>query len=166
LPLAPSVLAALETVGETTFTDIAQAADHLVLLALGGGESRPRGSWCAGRIVELDIPVFSAGDSRAGRAPASINTCAPPDGGRAARITQMPYSNVTTYPRPWNREVYPVVAHIEIEAKRWHELERRIGDQTQAQVLGHDDAGGELLVAHVACTSDAVARRLTVRWSA
>ena len=78
----------------------------------------------------------------------------------------MPYTNVTHFPRPWDREVFPVVAHVEILAERWAELQRVVGDQTQAQVLGHDDIGGDLLVAHLGCTSETVARRLTARWSA
>ena len=41
----------------------------------------------------------------------------------------------------------------------------KIADQTQARVLGHDEGPNGSLTAHVACTSEVVARRLTDRWS-
>ena len=78
----------------------------------------------------------------------------------------MPYSNITHYPRPHNRETHPVIGHVRIEAARWSEFDRVVSDQTQAKVLGHDDLGGEFIVAHVACTSDAVLGRLRERWAA
>ncbi len=78
----------------------------------------------------------------------------------------MPNSNITHYPRPWDCEVYPMVTHIEIEAARWSEFDRVVGDQTQAQVLGHDDLGGEFVIAHVGCTFETVARHPADRWSA
>ena len=71
----------------------------------------------------------------------------------------MPYSNITHYPRRHDAESYPLVGHIEMEAVRWGDFDRIVGDQTQAQVLGHEDLG-EFVVAHVGCTSAAVLRRL------
>ncbi len=77
----------------------------------------------------------------------------------------MPYSNVT-YPRPHDPETHPIVGHIRIEAARWDEFDRKVSDQTQARVLGHDEAGNDMIDAHVATTTADVLRRLTARWSA
>ena len=74
------------------------------------------------------------------------------------------YSDIETYPRGWNKVQFPVVAHIEILAERWSEFDRLAEDQTQVQVLGHDLADDDRIVAHVGCTSDVVKRRLENRW--
>jgi hypothetical protein len=49
-------------------------------------------------------------------------------------------------PRRWDQTKFPVLAHIEIEAKNLEQLERRAADQTQARVLGHDEADGGQMV--------------------
>lgn len=78
----------------------------------------------------------------------------------------MPYSNVTTYPRPHNSETHAIIGSIRLEASRWSEFDRKVSDQTQACVLGHDEAGKGMIDAHVACTNSDVLRRLSDRWSA
>lgn len=77
----------------------------------------------------------------------------------------MPYSEIIDYPRPWNRETYPVLAHLEIEAEHYSEFERSAADQTQVRVLGHDEGSHGRIVMHVACTSELVQRRLAGRWA-
>lgn len=77
----------------------------------------------------------------------------------------MLYSDIETYPRVWDRAKFPVIAHVEIDAARWADFDRLASDQTQVQVLGHDLADDDRVVAHVACTSDEVKRRLEDRWA-
>ena len=95
-----------------------------------------------------------------------INTGALPMEGAPVEFQQMRYAEITDFPRPHNRDLFPVVVHIDIHAEEWSEFQSNIADQTQAQVLGHDEGPNDLLTAHVGCTSDVVARRLTDRWSA
>jgi hypothetical protein len=78
----------------------------------------------------------------------------------------MPYTNATAYPRHYNSETHPIVGHIRIEAAQWSEFDRKVSDQTAATVLGHDEAGDDMIEAHVATTTADVLRRLTERWSA
>jgi len=78
----------------------------------------------------------------------------------------MHYSNVTAYPRLYNSETHPVIGHIRIEAERWSEFDRKVSDQTAACVLGHDEAGNDMIDAHVACIDETVLRHLSGRWSA
>lgn len=78
----------------------------------------------------------------------------------------MRFAEIAGYPRPHNPTQFPVVVHIDLPAEKWTEFERKIGDQTQARCLGHDEGPDDLITAHVACTSEAVARRLSDRWSA
>ena len=77
----------------------------------------------------------------------------------------MKYSEIISYPRGWDQGQFPVVAHLEIEAERFTELERRVGDQTQARVLGHDLVASGIIVAHVGCTSEQVRRNLEGMWT-
>lgn len=77
----------------------------------------------------------------------------------------MNYAELISYPRSWDRVRYPVLAHIEMEARFWKQFQRAVRDQTQAQVLGHDEGANDLIVAHVACTSDTVCHRLVGRWA-
>lgn len=77
----------------------------------------------------------------------------------------MLYTEITNYPRPWNRETHPVVGHIEIEAEHFSEFERMTADQTQVRVLGHDEGSHGRFVMHVGCTSELVQRRLASRWA-
>jgi hypothetical protein len=77
----------------------------------------------------------------------------------------MRYSEIIDYPRSWNRETHPIVAHIEIEAEQFSEFQRFTADQTQVRVLGHDEAGNGRIVAHVACTSADAKRRIENRWA-
>lgn len=77
----------------------------------------------------------------------------------------MNYSLITSYPRPWNRETHPFVAHIEIPAKDFREVERLIDDQTQTKILGHDLSDDDYIVLHVACTSQTVKDRVESRWA-
>lgn len=77
----------------------------------------------------------------------------------------MRYSDIIDYPRSWNRETHPIVAHIEIEAGQFREFERRVANQTQVRVLGHDEAGNGRIVAHVGCTSEVAKCRIENRWA-
>jgi len=77
----------------------------------------------------------------------------------------MRYNEIVSYPRHWNSDKYPVVAHILIEAEHLSPFERLAEDQTQIAVLGHDLADGGQVVVHVACASEAVQRRLESRWA-
>ena len=72
----------------------------------------------------------------------------------------MDYSEIRDYPRHWDEDRFPVVAHIEIDAARWDEFERLASDQTQVRVLGHDLGNDDRIVAHVGCTSEEAKRRL------
>ena len=77
----------------------------------------------------------------------------------------MRYSEIVDYPRSWNRDTHPVVAHIEIEAERFGEFERLAADQTQVRVLGHDEGSHGQIMVHVACASDEAKRRIESRWA-
>ncbi len=77
----------------------------------------------------------------------------------------MLYSDIIDYPRPWNREKYPVLAHLEIEAEQHIDFERKAADQTQVCVLGHDEGSNGCIVMHVGCTTELVQRRLASRWA-
>lgn len=77
----------------------------------------------------------------------------------------MRYSEIVDYPRPWNRETHPIIAHIEIEAERFGEIERLVADQTQVRVLGHDEGSHGQIVVHVACASAEAKRRIESRWA-
>jgi hypothetical protein len=77
----------------------------------------------------------------------------------------MRYFDIVDYPRHWDQTRFPVIAHIEIEAKNLEQLERRAADQTQVRVLGHDEADGGLIVVHVACTDAEARRRFERRWT-
>jgi hypothetical protein len=77
----------------------------------------------------------------------------------------MKYSDLTSYPRPWNRTTHPVISHIDIAAKSLERLELRAADQTQMQVLGHDEGPHGQLVVHIACTDDIAKERFEARWS-
>lgn len=77
----------------------------------------------------------------------------------------MKYSDITDYPRQWDKSRFPVIVHIEIEAEKLEQLERRAADQTQVRVLGHDEAGGGLIVVHVAAATEAAKRRFESRWA-
>ncbi len=72
---------------------------------------------------------------------------------------------INDYPRFWNRETYPIVAHVSIEAKHFDQFERLAADQTQVRVLGHDLADHDQIIVHVACISADVRRRLEIRWA-
>ena len=77
----------------------------------------------------------------------------------------MRYAEITSYPRPWDRDTHPVLGHVTIQAQRLDQLERRVADQTQVRLLGHDEADDGLLVVHVACVGEDARRRFTQRWS-
>jgi hypothetical protein len=77
----------------------------------------------------------------------------------------MKYLNIMTYPRPWDRVTHPLVIHIEIDPQNFDQLERRVADQTQARVIGHDESDHGLIVVHIACTNDDAKRRIERRWS-
>lgn len=77
----------------------------------------------------------------------------------------MKYSEIVDYPRPWNRDTHPVVAHIEIEAERFGEFKRLAADQTQVRVLGHDEGNHGQIVVHVGCASAEAKRRIESRWA-
>jgi hypothetical protein len=68
----------------------------------------------------------------------------------------MRYSDIIDYPRPWNRQKYPVVAHASIAAGQLRDFERLIEDQTQTAVLGHDVTDEDQVLVYVACTTDDV----------
>ncbi len=76
----------------------------------------------------------------------------------------MTYSEIVNYPRYLDRNTYPVVAHVEIDAERLCQFESLIEDQTQTRVLGHDLVGNDRVVVHVGCTSDDVRRCLENAW--
>ena len=78
----------------------------------------------------------------------------------------MRYVEIVDYPRHWDQIRFPVIAHIEIEAKNLEQLERRAIDQTKVRVLGHDDFSGGLIVVHVGCADDEAKCRFQRRWSA
>ena len=94
-----------------------------------------------------------------------INIAGRPLMGTTSRTRPMLYTDIETYPRGWDKDRFPVIAHIEIDAARWAEFDRLASDQTQVQVLAHDLADDDRVVAHVGCTSDAVKRRLENRWA-
>jgi hypothetical protein len=81
-------------------------------------------------------------------------------------ILYMTYNEITSYPRAWNKTLYPEVAHIEIPAEKFRRIERLIDDQTQTRVLGHDLLDANWIVLHVGCTSVDVKARLERRWAA
>lgn len=76
----------------------------------------------------------------------------------------MEFSDSTKYPRHYDKAIYPVVAHIEILASEFSDLDRRAADQTQVKVIGHDEADDGLLVVHVACTTEIARKRFERRW--
>ena len=78
----------------------------------------------------------------------------------------MKYSEITEYPRQWNKDTHPVVGHVVIQASRFDALERRVADQTQARLLGHDETYDGLLVVHVAFVDEEARRYFAERWSA
>ncbi len=43
----------------------------------------------------------------------------------------MRYNEIVSYPRYWNSDKYPVVAHITMEAEHFSPFERLAEDQTQ-----------------------------------
>jgi hypothetical protein len=77
----------------------------------------------------------------------------------------MTYEEITDYPRAWDKAKYPVVAHIEIEARDFAQFERKAEDQTKIAVLGHDLSANGRIVVHVACASEAVQHYLEGRWA-
>ena len=83
----------------------------------------------------------------------------------AIRSNKMKFSKVIFYPRGWNPQKYPVLAHLDIEAELMSDIERLIDDMTQAKVIGHDLAAGGRVVLHVACTSSKVKRLIESRWT-
>jgi hypothetical protein len=87
------------------------------------------------------------------------------DADTTAGHNTMKYSDIVSYPRTWNKATHPAVAHIEIPAEDFREVERLIGDQTQTKILGHDLGDDDHVIIHVACTTDAVKRRLESRWA-
>lgn len=77
----------------------------------------------------------------------------------------MRLSEITAYPRPWNKDTHPVVGHVTIGAQNFDQLERRVADQTQVRLLGHDEDDDGLLVVHVACVGEVARRRFVRRWA-
>ncbi len=71
---------------------------------------------------------------------------------------------ILSYPRTFNHDVFPVVAHVIIPAQNLANFERLIDDQTQTRIVGHDVADDGLVVVYVACTSDAVKARVERQW--
>ena len=82
-----------------------------------------------------------------------------------SRSIQMRYSEIVDFPRHWSRDTHPVRGEIEIEAERFSDLERRVADQTQVRVLGHDEGDDGLILVHVACTTEAARDRFERRWA-
>ena len=77
----------------------------------------------------------------------------------------MHYSDITSYPRHYDKQKYPVVTQIRIAAHDLSKFERLAEDQTQIVVLGHDLADDDCVDVHVGCTSEAARRRLESRWT-
>ena len=76
----------------------------------------------------------------------------------------MMYSEIVSYPRPWNKERFPSVANVFIPAEQFRAFEQLIEDQTQTAMLGHDIAEDDLVLIYVGCTSDEVKDKLEARW--
>ena len=77
----------------------------------------------------------------------------------------MRFSDISSYPRAWNREIYPIIGHVEVDAESFRDIERDIKDMTQTTVLGHDLADHDRIIIHVACTTEDVRGRLERRWT-
>lgn len=76
----------------------------------------------------------------------------------------MRFSEIAGFPRHYDDRKYPVRALLLVEARDFRDIERIIEDQTQARVIGHDLADDDRIYIHVACTTDAVRKRLESRW--
>jgi hypothetical protein len=76
----------------------------------------------------------------------------------------MRYSDFADYPRPWNRQRYPVVAHVFIATSQFRDFERLVEDQTKTALLGHDVTDNDEVLVYVACTSDDVKDMIESRW--
>jgi hypothetical protein len=79
-------------------------------------------------------------------------------------VIRMRYSDIANYPRPWDREKYPFVAHAFIPSKQFREFERLVADQSQAAVLGHDVADDGQVLVYVGCSSDEVKDLVESHW--
>ena len=78
----------------------------------------------------------------------------------------MRYSEIVyDFPRPWDRDRYPSVAFVVVPAEQFSDVERLIGDQTQTAVLGHELADHDQVLIYVACTCNAVKKRVESRWN-
>jgi hypothetical protein len=75
----------------------------------------------------------------------------------------MRYSEIVDYPRSWNREKYPSIAHVFIATGQFCDFEQLIADQTQTVIIGHDITANEVLV-YVACTSEDVKDAVESHW--
>ena len=76
----------------------------------------------------------------------------------------MRYSDFVDYPRHWDRDRYPYVAHVFIPTTQFRAFEDLIEDQTQTKILGHDAADEDQVLVYVACTSDDVKDMIESRW--
>jgi hypothetical protein len=76
----------------------------------------------------------------------------------------MRYSDIADYPRRWDRDRYPSVAHVYIATGQFGDFERLIEDQTQTTMLGHHIADDGKVLVYVACSSDDVKDSIESHW--
>lgn len=81
------------------------------------------------------------------------------------RPTNMRFSEVSSYPRSWNQDAFPYIAHAEISTTQWGNFQRLIEDQTQTCILGHDLVDDDTVVAHVGCRSEKTRDLIESRWA-
>lgn len=80
-------------------------------------------------------------------------------------ILGMRINDPVGYSRIHNPDTHPIITHITVADADFAEIERLVRDQTSARVLGHDLADDHRVVIHIACTTEAVRRRLETRWA-
>ena len=77
----------------------------------------------------------------------------------------MRYSEIIDFPRSYDRQKFPVIALLDVEARIAQNVENVIASMTQAKVVGIDLGDDDRIHIHVACTSEAVKDRLESRWT-
>jgi hypothetical protein len=77
----------------------------------------------------------------------------------------MQYSEITHFPRYWNSNQFPFLAHVVINATEFGLFEELAADQTQLRVLGHDLAANGQVIVHVGCTTKEARELLESRWA-
>jgi hypothetical protein len=77
----------------------------------------------------------------------------------------MRLSDITDYPRGWDRNRFPFVVQFEISKGRFEDFETRAADQTQIRLLGHDVGDDGEVTVHVGCATEEAGRRIKKWWT-